>query len=248
MPRLNYVGPDPATSTEILNRIQGSAIIGRALNSQNAASTLVEAAASTRAGKSYIDLADANYVTVDYYQDQDALNVATTKVGQPNGVASLVGGKIPDVQIPVLGSGYLKGPFGPTTVTTALNATTTKVKVADFAIGVQSLAFQPLAYAVVAVDTKPGGRPILEMRISNGTAAYDSQTLIAQGIGRPMYDGRQMVTVTPASAAGGSNPTPFASNTNIVVSLWVYSSSTTPVTVGASSLLSAAVFLMRMTA
>lgn len=249
MPRLNYVGTEPATSADILNRGQGTVLINNAVAGRTFASEMAEAAAAEKASKSYIDLADANYVTVDYYQGRDALNVPLASVGQPNGVASLSGGKIPGAQIPVLGAGYLRGPFGPTTINAVNNATTTPVKVADFAIGVQSVGFHALAYATVAVDTDPGGRPILEMRLSNGTAVYGSQTLIAQGIGRPMFDGRQIVSITPASATtGASAPAHWAGTTNIVVSLWVYSSSSTPVTVGSASVISAAVFLTRMVA
>lgn len=249
MPRLNYVGTDPATATDILNRGQGTVLIDNAPVGRTAASEMVETAAAGRAAKSYIDLADANYVTVDYYESRDALNVPAANLGQPNGVASLSGGKIPAAQIPVLGAGYLRGPFGPTSINAVNNATTTPVKVADFTIGVQSVGFHALAYATVAVDSKPGGRPILEMRLSNGSAAYGSQTLIAQGIGRPMFDGRQIVAVTPASdTTGASAPAHWAGSTNIVVSLWAYSSSSTPVTVGSASVISAAVFLTRMVA
>lgn len=249
MPRLNYVGTDPATPTDILNRGQGTVLINNAAIGRNVTSEMVESTATTLAAKSYIDLADANYVTVDYYQGRDALNVPTSSVGQPNGVASLSGGKIPTAQIPVLGAGYLRGPFGPTSITAVNNAATTPVKVADFTIGVQNVGFHALAYATVAVDSKPGGRPILEMRLSNGSAVYGSQTLIAQGVGRPMFDGRQIVAITPASdTTGASAPAHWPGSTNIVVSLWAYSTSSTPITVGSASVISAVVFLSRMVA
>lgn len=249
MPRLNYVGPEPVAGTDLVSRLQGTAFIDRAIVNRSATSAAVEAAAANLAGKDYIDLADTNYVTSDYYQSRDALNVPTSLVGQPNGVATLTGGKIPVAQIPVLGAGYLSGPFGPTSITPASNVGTTPIKIADFVIGVQSVSFQPLGYAIVAVDTNPGGRPVLELRMSNGAANYASQTLIAQGIGRSMFDGRQIVAVTPASATtGASNPTPWLGTTNIVASLWAYSSSETSITIGASAVLSGAIFLTRMVA
>jgi hypothetical protein len=250
MPRLNYYGPDPATPTEVLNRGQGTVLITGSTTNRPGASAAVEAAAANLADKDYIDLADANYVTVDYYQGQDQFNVPVAKIGQPNGVAGLTGGKIPSAQIPTLGQGYFKGPFGPTAINPVSSATTTPVKIADFAIGVQSVTFQPLAYASLALDTKPGGRPIVEMRISNGPAAYGFQTLIAQGIGRPIYDGRQVITVVPASSSlGASVPTPWpGTSTDITVGLWVYSSSSVPVTITNTSVLSASVFLIRMVA
>jgi hypothetical protein len=248
MPRLNYLGPDPANTDNILNRGQGTAILNAASVNRSATSVAVEAAAALRASKDYVDLQDANYATADYYQSQYALNVPSSSVGQPNGVASLVSGKIPSAQIPVLGQGYLKGPFGPTTITQVNNATTTPIKLAEFTIGNQSVSFQPLAYASVAVDSKPGGRPIIEIRLSNGTASYASQTLVAQGIGQPIFNGRQIVAVTPASDLTGTAPTLWQANTNIVASMWVYSTTATPVTVSSSSVLSAAVYLLRMVA
>jgi hypothetical protein len=247
MPRLNYVGPVPNDDSDLLNRLQATALINAAAVNRTATTSAIEAAAAAKASKETIDTLDANYATAEYYQGRDLLNVTTASIGAVSGVAGLVSGKVPLTQLPVLGQGFLKGPFGPTTVTTATNVTTTPVKVAEFAIGVQSVAFQPLAYASVAVDTTPGGRPILEMRISDGAAAYSAQTLIAQGIGRPIYNGRQIVAVTPASATvGASNPLPFGVSTNIVVSLWAYSTTLTPITVGSSSVISAAVYLMRM--
>jgi hypothetical protein len=63
-----------------------------------------------------------------------------------------------------------------------------------------------------------------------------------------------VVAITPASdiagatnpATGNPTPAPWGMTTNIVVSLYVYSSSSTPVTVAATSVISAAVYLMRM--
>ena len=246
MPRLNYVGPVPTDDGDMLNRLQGIDIINAATVNRTATTSSIETAAASKASKEAIDLADAAYATAEYYQGRDNLNVTTASIGAANGVAGLVSGKVPLAQLPVLGQGYLKGPFGPTTVNIVSSATTTPVKLAEFAIGVQSVAFAPLAYATAAVNTTPGGRPVLEMRISDGAAAYGDQTLIAQGIGRPIYNGRQIVSITPASSAGASNPAPFSVATNIVVSLWVYSTTNTPVSVSSSSLISAVVYLMRM--
>lgn len=247
MPRLNYVGPDPADGTDVLNRLQGNNLINAAPISRTASTEAIEAEATLRASKDFIDLADSDYATVEYYEGRDALNVPTASVGAPNGVAGLVGGKVPLVQLPVLGSGYLKGPFGPTAVYIVSNVTNTPVKLATFAIGNQSVAFHALAYATAAIDTTPGGAPVLEMRASNGAASYGSQILVAQGVGSPMHNGRQVVAVSPsADALGASNPAPWGVNTNIVVDLYVYSTTTTPVVVGSASLLSAVVYLMRM--
>jgi hypothetical protein len=254
MPRLKYVGPSSADDSDVVNRLQANTLLNAATVNRTATTAAIETAAGLKASKKFVDDSDAAFATADYYQTQDLLNVPTSAVGVPNGVASLVAGKVPLTQLPVLGDGYLRGPFGPTSVSVVTNATTTAVKLAEFAIGVQNVVFHPLAYASVVVDTTPGGRPILEMRISNGAADYAAQTLIAQGIGRPIHTGKQVVALTPASdimgatnpATGNPTPAPWGSTTNTVVSLYVYSFSSIPVSVAASSVISAAVYLMRM--
>ena len=245
MPRLNYLGPAPTSDKEVLSRRHGVNLINDIAVNRNGVISQIEDAAESRASAEFIDLADADYATADYYQSRDALNVSVSSLGVANGVAPLVAGVVPLENLPILGSGFIKGPFGPTTVNVTGNVTTTPVKLADFAIGNQSTTFHPLAYATVAVDTEPGGQPVLEMKISNGPSSYSSQTLIARGFGRTIYRGRQMVSVVPASLS--SNPAPWDVNTDIVVSMYVYSTSSTPVLVGSSSILSAGVFLMRRT-
>lgn len=241
MPRLPYVGPEPARAIDLLTRSHGQAIIDTAPLTRTQVAITVEDQADDRAGKDYIDLADAGYATADYYQSVNALNIAATAIGAPDGVAALVDGTIPAAQLPVLGSGLLKGPFGPTTLTPVTGVTTTPATFAQFAIGNQSVAFQPWGYAVVAVDSKPGGRPIIDMRL-NGV-------LIAQATGSPMYNGRQILTLVSGSETlGAANPGPWPLNTAITVTMTLASSSSVPMAVGSASVLSAAVYLLKMAA
>lgn len=246
MARLSYVGVTPTEDDHVLNRVQGTGILASTLVGQNSVSSDIEAAAALKAGKTYIDFADVEYATEAYYQERDALSVPRSALGAPGGVAGLDEGKIPLEQLPVLGAGYLKGPYGPTAVYTSNSVTTTPFKLADFDIGVQSLAFQPLCWASAIMTTKPTGRPVLEMRMSSGAAGYSSQTLVAQGFGQSVYDGVQVVTCTPATGVAGlSAPDPYSTATNITISLWVYS--TNPdVPLRIVSSLSGVVYLMRM--
>lgn len=246
MARLSYVGNVPAATNDVANRGQGTAILSDTLVNRTAVATSVEAEAALRAGKTYIDTADVEYATVAYYQEQDALNIPQSLVGVSGGVAGLVGGKVPLSQLPVLGVGYVKGPYGPTSVYNVSSVSTTPAKLADFAIGIQNLAYQPLCWASAIMTTRPTGRPVLEMRMSSGTAGYSSQTLVAQGFGQSLYEGVQTVTATPAtSVAGVVAPSPYAQATNIVISLWVYCTAPgAPLT--SVSTLSGAVHLMRM--
>lgn len=246
MPRLNYLGPEPSEDNQVLSRAHATSLITSGPTSRQAATTAVEDSAALLASKDYIDLADAKYATVEYMNAGDALNVAASSVGAPGGVAGLTGGKIPLQQLPVLGAGYMKGPFGPTSITPVASAGQTPVKLAEFTIGNQSVAFTPLAYATVLVDSKPGGRPVVELKMSNGAAVYANQTLIASGSGMPIYNGSQVIAVTPTAAAGTANNITWAANTNIVATLWVRSLTTTTVSASGSSVLSAALFLARM--
>ena len=193
-----------------------------------------------------VDNADANFVTPDYYTSRDLDNIPLTQLGVPNGIATLdATGKIPAAQIPQLGSGYMRGPFGPTTVATFTGQTAMQT-IATFNIGVQNIAAHPLCYATVLVDTDPGARPIVEMRMSNGAAAYGSQTLVAKGTGMSIFDGRQAVAVTPVSnSLSQADPAPWASTTNIVITMYVYTqNANVKMSVQAGGVASAAVFLM----
>ena len=109
------------------------------------------------------------------------------------------------------------------------------------------MAFRPLPYAVVMVDTEPGGQPVVEMRISDGQALYASQTLIGQGAGRTLHSGRQAVLLTPASSTLGASGTgTYAPTMNVYATLYVYSSSAAvPVAVSSTGVASAALYLMR---
>lgn len=247
MARLSYVGPAATADNHIMTRSSAEPILDAGEVTRVKVADDIDAAVALRASKIYIDQADTGYATADYYQDQDDLNLPLTAIGQPDGAAELLAGEVPVEQIPAGGAGYIKGPFGPTTRWTVTNITTTPTKIAEFALGVQSVAFRPLPYAVVVVDTEPGGQPIVEMRISDGEALYASQTLIGQGAGRPLHSGRQSVLLNPASATLGASGTgTYAASMNIYVALYVYSSSASvPVAVSSTGVASAALYLMR---
>lgn len=247
MARLSYIGPAATDDNHIMTRSSAEPVLDGGDVTRTKVADDIDTAVALRASKFYIDQADTAYATADYYQDQDARSVPLTRIGQPDGAAELISGEVPVEQIPAGGAGYLRGPYGPTTRWTVTDVGTTPTKIAEFVIGVPSVAFRPLPYAVVVVDTEPGGQPVLEMRISDGEALYGSQTLIGQGAGRPLHSGRQSVLLNPASDTLGADGTgTYAPTMDVYVALYVYSTSAAvPVTVSSTGVASAALYLMR---
>ena len=153
MPRVNYVGPTPVDDGDLATRLQASTILDSGPVTRVTVDSAAHDAALLRATKSYVDTQDALYALDSYPANRDALNTPVASRGAANGTATLdSGSKVPLGQIPVLGAGYLKGPFGPTAVFPS-TATTTPVRIADFDIGVQSVSFRPLFYATVMAST-----------------------------------------------------------------------------------------------
>lgn len=246
MPRLSYIGQTPVEDPDLASRLQATAILESGSINRSTAASQVNDAAALKAAKTYVDTQDATFALDSYVTARDALNVPNTAVGAVNGVASLDSGtKIPLAQIPAAGAGFLKGPWGPTTVTTG-STTTTPLKIASFNIGVQSLAFRPLVYVSALINVTADGRPILEARISDGTPAnYAATTLVATGVGREKFNDQQAVAVVPDGGTGASGSGSYSTSYNTWITLWLFDSFGSSVSLGASGLISAAVFLLR---
>lgn len=204
------------------------------------------------ATKTHVDVADSQYADVAYYQSRDALNVPLTQVGQPGGVASLVGGKIPSAQIPPLGSGVLRGPWG-VSETSGGTTSHTPLRIATFNIGQTAWNFRPLVFLNVQVEVSHLARPVIEVRI--GTPAdttYASQTLVARGFGYAALNDTQTVTVFPGAEQGAMSDggqTFYGPNYDTRLHVWVFSSDPGPgqLTVGAGALWAASAYVVRVT-
>lgn len=246
MSSLSYVGAAPQDSPDIVNRRQATTIINSApVNRTGVSSQIHTTATTTYASKTYIDTQDATFALPSYYQSRDDLNVPNTAKGQANGVASLdSSGKIPLAQMPVLGAGYLLGPYGTTTAPVQRVAGQSPLDIVHFNIGVHGYHFQPLVFATVLATPTSGGRTVIEARISDGQAPYVSQTLVARGIARNLFDDVQSIAVIPCAATAGQTPTSFPDTMNIWVSLWVYDLYQSS-TVTATGIVSASVYLLR---
>lgn len=179
-----------------------------------------------RASKTYTDAQDSTYAPVAYYPAQDALLVPNNTKGAVNGVATLGNdGKLPAAQTPVLGAGFVKGPYGPNS---AFGGSTgaTPLKIAQWNTVGYNVIGVPWAYLNTSV-LSDGGRPVLEIRIGTSTqTAYADQTLIAQGFGRSLYNDWQMVTALPADADLGEGQDGVQDNfdpaQSYIVNAWLF--------------------------
>jgi hypothetical protein len=226
-----------------------SDLIAAATPSQTSATSNVNTAAGLKAGKSYVDTLTATFATRSYYHAQDALNIPLSNVGQLGGVAALDStGKIPLAQVPAVGAGYILGPFGPTTGYTASTGST-PVKIADWAIGIQSLTFEPWVFCTILAGATNMGRPVVEVGISNGsTSTYADQVIVARGVGRTFWNDGQVVNVMPVPASAGhsgADPTVYTTTYDIFLSAWLWDSQDQTVSVASNSILSGAVYLIR---
>lgn len=245
-----YVGKTPETPEGVVTRLSGEQQLGTG-PSQVYVDTQVINGADLLADKAYVDAADNTFVEASYVATQDALNLPTTAKGAANGVASLVGGTVPYSQLPGLGAGILRGPWG---VSTTASGTTgaTPLKMGTWNIGQTTWNFRPLVFLVAQVDVSQGGRPCVEVRI--GTSAdttYESQTLVASGIGRARFDDVQSVTVLPAGVPGAMSDgiqTYYAPTYNAQLTAWVYNigQPAGQVTVTTTSMWSAAAYIARI--
>jgi LysM repeat protein len=165
------------------------------------------------------------------------------------GIAPLnQGGVIPATFIPSLGTGYCLGPFGPTATFNPTGVGAGPVKIADWAIGIQLMPFQPVVFMSLLAGAVTGGRPVVEVRISAGQKSYSNQTLVARGTGRSSWNDLNAITVLPTPAAPGHSGvagTGFAANYNIWMTAWLYDVNNQGVSVNSQNIATAGAYLIR---
>lgn len=230
MGELAYVGPDAANPADLEN----SAVLDAQLNSgvsRDHAQIRIDSAVALKAAKVYVDTQDELYSDNAYHVSQNNLLVPNASRGAASGVASLDSGtKIPTIQIPYLGLGIFKGPFGPDNVSRSPNTGTTPAKVAEWPATIYGVPGWPLVFMNVSTAAT-SDKTVIEARI--GTAAqttYAAQTLIARGYGRKDYTDWQTITVMPNTSTlsegqDGVNDV-FSAATSWLITVWIYNSGT----------------------
>lgn len=252
MAGLGYVGVPSGAADGVIscavvtNQIAAENPSQASVNAQLAA--LTGGSSPTYASQTAVTTLAASFAQTTYVTSRDALNIPLSTVGATSGVAALdSGGKVPLAQMPVIGAGYLRGPFGPTALSYG-TASATPIKIADWQIGTQGLPFRALAFMSLFV-TSAMGRPVVEVRLANAGAAvpYGSgDTLIARGVGRWLYNDYHALNVSPVPDAAGESFSTMSLSTNIWVSAWLYDLNNRSVSVSnAQNIPSAAVYLLR---
>lgn len=268
-PNLNFVGPTPAAAPDVLNQGQTTAIITSA--AVNTTTVNNDIAANVTAN--YVPYATVSnlttaYAPISYYQSQDLLNLPHSAVGTIGttpaqlgttgyyGAASLdSAGHVPAAQLPALGNGYLKGPWGPSH-TSYGSTNTVPVKIADWgSIGQAGMSFRPLVYMTVMV-TGVMAKPVIEVYITNTASTAPTSyalagTLVARGSARSLYSGLAPVAVMPMPDTTGETPSLLSPSYNVWLTAWLFDAasynSATPnsVTVQGGGIANAAAFLWR---
>jgi hypothetical protein len=250
MSGLALVGKQAVSPKDIPNRGVLNAALSASVPNQASVSTqvanLTSGATPTYAPRTYVDGQDATFQLPSYYQTQDALNVPLSTVAQPLGVASLDGTThVPLPQLPILGAGYIQGPYGPTAVFTG-STSNTPLKIADWNIGNVALSFQPFVTMFCFVNGVVS-RPVIEVRIANSTTAvsYAAGTLVAMGEGRTLYNDFHVIPVVPVGAGLSTTPANLGPTYNVWLSAWLYDANSQGVTLSAGGVVSGAAYLLR---
>lgn len=240
-----YVGPPATTGRDIERQETGEATLQSGVSRDGVDARVSEIAASY-ATKEYVDTQDSQFAAATYFAAGDSALIPNEALGVPGGVASLnASARIPTNQVPVLGFGILRGPYGHKTVVPGITTVTPK-KIADVFTGLTNVTGMLLAFMQVLVQST-GGRPVIEIRAGNNTqTTYASQTLIAAGVGREYYNAFQPVTVLPAPHTTGMAPgTPWAANTNLLVQAWMYDDGGGEVEIEATGIYTSAFFFAK---
>jgi len=257
MSGLFYVGTDPSVGRDTENRINASTALNVGVSRTYVSGRVTDIANgvvqgdpnAARASKSDVDSRDAAYSSAAYYQAQDALLIPNASKGLANGVASLVSGKIPQAQIPVLGTGICRGPF-PASHLFGGNTFDIPFKIADWQLGVTAITCQPWAFMAASIQSTDG-RPVVEIRA--GTAAqttYASQTLISQGYGRNYFNDYQTVEVWPCDPDLGEGQDgvqdSYPPTMDMVLTAWMYDDQGGQVTTTTGLIVTATAYLLRV--
>lgn len=251
MSGLTYVGKAPAEATDVETKISTEDLLNTGI-SRSYVTDRVNTLVSPKATKVYVDTKDNQFADVTYPTTQDALLVPNSAKGASGGVASLDNGsppKIPSAQVPILGAGVLRGPYGPSSFSVGTTGLT-PLKIAEWVINPLSWTSQLLAYANLSAQSV-AGRTVIEIRA--GTSAqttYAAQTLISQGFGRSAFNDYQVINVIPVTALDNEGQDgvqdSWSPSTNLLVNMWMYDDGGGQSTITTGLVVTAPLFVMRV--
>lgn len=235
MAGLYYVGKAPSVDRDLVTQVQAKGVFGTGV-SRNYVMDQITAKTAVKITKKQVDEWDSGYSPVTYYQQQDQLLLPIAAKGAVGGVASLTeepalskaGSSdyvINSEQLPVLGAGTLRGPYGMNKQYGKGNIGGVPTLIGEWQYSPDSTNFvMPvtgylLPFLQVAVQNTTG-RTVLEVRVGT-SKLYADQKSIAMGYGRTWFEGYQMITVLP-SAANRTNDLVFDATVPVYVYLWAF--------------------------
>jgi hypothetical protein len=228
MGTLNFVGvgSSPTNPLDVI----AVADIQAALNTgvtRSYVNARVGTLAAGKATKLYVDTQDSTFATPAYYEAQDAFNTPLTQIGAPIGVAPLVGGVIPAINVPVLGVGIIRGPYGFTASRAGSAGFSTPFNFADFPGGVLGVNCQLMCFMTVIVQASATAHPVIDVRYSTtGNTTFAGQIPISRGVGRTNFADSHTITVEPIAPAAGAGQNgvqvTIPASASLTINAWLY--------------------------
>lgn len=228
MAGLYYIGKTPEYDRDLVTQATAKEIFNSGVD-RSYVIDQITAKAATKLTKSQVDTWDLGYAPVNYYQQQDKLLMPNSAKGIAGGVATLSGTTITGSQLPVLGAGTMRGPYGISKQYSKASIGSTPSLVGEWLYSTDGTSFvMPvtgflMAFATIAVQNT-GGRTVLEVRAGT-KKTYADQVLVATGYGRTWFDGYQIINVLPAAAGDPdtlSDTIVFDATVPIYVSMWMF--------------------------
>lgn len=262
MSGLYYIGKTPAVDGDPSTQADARATFSTGVTRRYVADQ-IDAGVADKVTKVQVDAWDSDYAPVTYYKQRDTLLVPKTAKGAVGGVATLSsttqttlagGSGYVATQVPVLGAGILRGPYGATKQHTRANVGATPQIIAEWlyptsnatSFGAMPLTGTLWPFCTVAAQNT-GGRSVIEVRAGT-TNTYSDQTLIGIGYGRTWFDGYQLITVMPAgpiNTGQGVTPPRFEATTTLNVTMWLLNDSGGTSNITAGLVYSSALYVAR---
>lgn len=235
MAGLYYVGKAPSVDRDLVIQKDAKAVFNGGV-SRSYVAQQVAAKTAVKITKKQVDEWDSGYAPVVYYQQQDQLLMPKSAKGATGGVASLTTSTaaskagysnyvISPSQLPVLGAGTMRGPYGLNKQYNQANVGTIPKMFGEWQYSPDSVKFvMPvtgylLPFLVIAAQNT-GGRTVLEVRFGT-SKLYAEQKLIGIGYGRTWFEGYQIINVVPATT-GDTEDMIIDATVPVYVQLWVH--------------------------
>ena len=239
MASLYYLGKAPSANGDLTTQGDSRTTFDAGVT-RRYVSDRITASIANRVTKVQVDEWDSAYAPVTYYQQRDVLLTPNSAKGAVGGVATLTSSLVSTlaggtgyvaVQVPVLGAGIMRGPYGMTKQYTKTNVGATPQIIGEWlyptttspSFGPMPLTGQLMPFCTTSAQNT-GGRTVLEVRAGT-TNTYSEQTLIGTGYGRTWFDGYQMITVLPAGPSSMGQTGTFAkfdATVPLNVTLWMF--------------------------